>query len=371
MKFTIDRSVLLPVLELVVPVATRNTTMPILEQVMLSVTGRGLLVSANNLETAITIDVPCESFVSSGLTCAPGKRLLDVVKASPAGLLSFSLSDSGRLKVDAGSASFSVSCLDTADWPELPAAPQTKALPYYESGPIADALERVAFAASTDDSRFNLNAVHIEPVEDSIRLTSTDGHRLARATLPRSFHFPERQSALLPRTVVGHLVKLLRSSSENVFLTMDAKNLFVVCDGLSASFRLVDGEFPDADRVIPQTLSVAIEVSRKPLLDAIGRANLFTDERSSGIFVAVEDGKISVASQNSDTGESQDSVPVDYHDEPVTWIVNGSYFAEALKHVGTESVRLELVDHLMDGTPFLVKPVEEDGYFSLVMPMRK
>lgn len=388
MHFTIDRSALLAALSQTVPVAMSTSQLPILSHVRLETIANGLLIEANNLETAVRVETVCEVDVGQAFStiCAPAKRLHEVVKSCPAGQIVFTLGDAMRLKISAGNASFSVACLDSADWPQM-SVPTGTQEGTHDAGVLARALEDVAFAASDDASRFNLMAIHIEPTDTGIRLTATDGHRLARCEIRGVVAFPEgRRLALLPNSASFHLVKLLRNVAGQIQLTLDEKNLFVAMPSTSASFRLVDGDYPNVAKVIPEETTITIPVHRSALMDAIGRANLFTNERSVGVDVVIDANQLRVSSQNVDTGEGSDSVEVAYDAEPVSFLVNGNYFAEALRHIGTETVNLLFVGAEMEGTPFLLKPenmsvckegdtpVDMSGgvaYFNLVMPMKR
>jgi len=366
MKFTIEKQPLFDALTKAARIAERRSTLPILSYVLLSVEGEILTVTATDLESGIRLSVPCES-ERCGQVCAPGKTILQAVSNLSDGPVSLSLDDNLRLSIQAGDASMSLACLSVDEYPAWTEDDEDTAWVTTSAGGLASALERVAFAASSDESRYGMNCVHFEREDMCTVIVATDGHRLAFDAI--ALDFGENFKADVPKKSIVELKKLLDEHTGDVKLGVNSKNLILKTEAITATARLASTDYPDFRKVIPTEPGYSFVVKRDSCVTTIKRVAFLLSERNKGMNFSITGQELTLSATHPDLGTARDRVAVEYDGEPIEAIINGAYLLEALNAFTAEKVRFSQV---RERGPFILKVEGDEGrYFNLVMPMRR
>jgi DNA polymerase-3 subunit beta len=232
-------------------------------------------------------------------------------------------------------------------------------------------IERTMYAASVDETRYNLNGVYLEVLEESgqLRMVATDGHRLAsvdRVVGPDTTALAS--GVIVPRKGLAELKRLAdEDDTEEIELAFEGNNGLARRGNVTLVMRLIEGEFPNYDQVIPKQLDRQLVLSAELLLHALRRVSLLSSERSRAVTLALTDGQLVISSSNPDLGEAREELDVDYSGEPLTVGFNAKYLIDALSVSGAKEVRFGLHDEL---SPAQLVPTDDEGTLAVVMPMR-
>ena len=356
-------------------IVEKKSTMPILSHVLLEATKNGQLhVSATDLDISVSSEHACEA-LKEGKVCVPAKQLYEIVKSLPEKDAVLKRASNNYLELRSGAAEFRIVGLPAEDFPALPRFEKIQLVPV-QPRQLLDLIELTAFAASSDETRYNLNGVFFEPVAGTLRAVATDGHRLSLAEreLPGDFHV--KKGVILPRKGLAEMKKLLLDAAEG-----DTKLGFIDSSavlrrpGVNLVMRLIDGAFPDYRQVIPKSGEKRFTVGRERLLDTLRRISLLSSDKAHAVKLELEPGLLRVLSQNPDLGEGREEVPVEYQGEPLKIGFNARYLIDVLgamvnlEPVAVQDVAVELADDL---SPGVLRPAGESAtrFTAVVMPMR-
>ena len=368
MKLTTTKQALLSALTRTVPLTEGRTTLPILTHVLMTARDNDTLsLTANNLESHC--EASCAATIeTAGMVCLPGRKLLEIVKTLGDGE---TIIDAGsRALIRSGAASFTLATLSAEDFPVASAVENIEHI-IVDCDAFLDALGSVDYAASSQESRFNMNAIYFEPNGGASRMVTTDGHRLALVHWRAQIGY---KPILVPLAGVGVLVKALHGISGEVQVGCDEKNLVVTTENLTIAVRLIDSEFPDYRKVIPDPANIQANVplNRNELLRAVRRVSVFTSDTNKGLRLAIVENLVELKTTHPDLGEGRDVVDVEYSGEPISLIVNSAYLLDALTTMTADRITAE---YFGDGLPLIFRAVMENETpnedLHLVMPMRK
>jgi DNA polymerase-3 subunit beta len=232
-----------------------------------------------------------------------------------------------------------------------------------------DTIYKTQFAISTDETRYVLNGLFIESHEGNrLRAVATDGHRLALVDRTLEGDFKLRKGVILPRKGLFELRRLLEEAPDaECFLGFGDTSAVFKKSGLSMIMRLVDGQFPDYQEVIPKESDKAVKLPRTKLLETLKRISLLSEEKSHAVRICLEEGTLKITSQNPDLGEGCEELEVDYKGGRVEVGFNARYLIEVLLVMSCDAVSLEVTD---EQSPGVLRPVGDKGYTAVIMPMR-
>jgi DNA polymerase-3 subunit beta len=370
MEFTVSKSDLVRELNLSQGVVEKKTTIPILSNVLVEAEVDRINLTATDLELGIRCSCPAR-VKKQGAGTIPAKRLLDYVRLLPDADLEVKLLENQWASLVCGRSRTRIAGMSRESFPELPETPEMLAEIPVKT--LALMIARTIFSISAEESRFTLNGALLILKNNGITMVATDGHRLA--LVEHTTEFPDLTSpyrALLPRKAMGEILKLAQESGEDskIQFSGDENHLFFrISDRLLLSRKLT-GNFPDFERVLPKDHPSSIQVNRDELRGAIERVAQFSDERSRAIRFRVLPGELKIHSSLSETGESEESIPVQYEGESVEIGFNAQYLLEFLRAVSEGDVAFHFRDAQSAGE--LRPGAEEDGYNYryVVMPMR-
>jgi DNA polymerase-3 subunit beta len=348
-------------------IVERKTTMPILANVLVNATKAGIQVTAFDLDIGIVSEHPGEVLKAGGVTVS-AKYLFDIVQTAPEQQVTLKKLPNNYLDITSGTAHFKIVGTAPEDYPKLPkeeSAPLVK----LDGAMLLEMIRKTSFAISSDETRYILNGVFFEPREDGkIRMVATDGHRLAFVERELAGDFKLKSGVIIPRKGLFELKRLLDEAPEaECHLGFAENSAIFKKSGLTMVMRLIDGQFPEYQRVIPQEVERTLALSRGKFLDALRRISLLSVDKSNAVRVALSENVVRITSSNPDLGEAKDELEVSYKGNEVTIGFNARYLIDVLSVLDGEQVAFELGD---EHSPGVLHLPGDRSYMAVVMPMR-
>jgi len=368
MKFTVSREAILKPLQLVAGVVERRQTLPVLANVLLVLDGEILSLTGTDLEVEIVGRVPVDKAESEGEITVPAKKFLDICRSLPDGsMISFFLEDQ-KVTVKSGRSRFTLSTLPSAEFPSV--EPGVNDLTF--SCPQKDVkrlIDRTSFAMAQQDVRYYLNGMLWEVNPDTLRVVATDGHRLAMCTRTVSdLKIKDGpKQAILPRKGVIELSRLLNDEEKSVELIFGPNHIRAITEEYSFTSKLVDGKFPDYERVLPKGGDKQVFGDRSDLKQAFARTAILSNEKYRGVRLQLESNQLTIVANNPEQEEAQDQVAVDYQGDSLEVGFNVSYLQDVANVLDTEMIKMTLSD--ANSSALLEEPENSDSAY-VVMPMR-
>jgi DNA polymerase-3 subunit beta len=349
-------------------IVERKNTIPILANVLLEGSGNEVTLLATDLEVALRSR--CEAAVSKpGSVTLPAKKLYEVVRALPEGDVNIETDKGGNsVKVSGGQFSSKMPTLPREDFPSLPeAGGGVKAT--IDGKSLAQMVSKTQFAITGEDTRFYLNGAQFVLRPEDMTFVATDGHRLALMNVKHNGAKGDDIKAILPRKTLAELGRLLAEGNNNVNYERGENHLFFEIGPRLLISRMIDGQFPAYERVVPKGNDKHVEFERDRLTQAVRRVSILSNERSRAVKMMLDKGKVEVTSSSPEFGEAREPIPVDYSGPALTICFNAQYVLDFLGVVETDVVALELKDEVSQA---VMKPVGADGYdyTYVIMPMR-
>jgi DNA polymerase-3 subunit beta len=369
MEFVVRRNDLLRELQLFQGIVERKNTIPVLANVLIETNRSELHLLATDLEVGLRSKCPA-TISKAGSVTVPAKKLFEIVRSLPETEIRVQ-EDKGGVRISADRFDSRIQTLPREDFPTLPNASGPGGFLLSSSG-LKEMVAKTQFAITGEDTRYFLNGALFVIKPDSMTLVATDGHRLALVTVPRNGKppaSPEEDRPILPKKTLNELAKLLPEGEEDVRFHRGENHLFFDVGGRTLISRMIDGQFPAYERVIPKSNDKHIEIERDRLTNAVKRVALLSNERSRAVKFQIEKGKIDVTSSSPDLGEAHETLPVEYAGGSMQICFNAQYVIDFLSAVTTDVVSLDLKDEVSQA---IVKPVGAEGYdyTYVIMPMR-
>ncbi|EME67657.1 DNA polymerase III subunit beta [Paramagnetospirillum caucaseum] len=371
MKLTIERAALLKSLAHVQSVVERRTTIPILSNVKLEGRSGQLSLNATDMDLDIIEAVPAD-VVRPGATTAPAHTFYEIVRKLPDGSQVEIEHDaeSGQLTLRSGRSKFSLACLPVEDFPVLSGGdlPFSFALSAAE---LKTLIDRTRFAISTEETRYYLNGIYLHAAAsdgvDVLRAVATDGHRLARVEITLPDGAAGMPGIIVPRKTVAEIRKLIDETDGEITVSLSETKLkFAFGDAVLTS-KLIDGTFPDYERVIPADNDKVLVVDCKSFAQAVDRVSAISTEKSRAIKLALEKGTATLSASSAENGSAVEEIEADYASTPLEIGFNSRYLMDILAQVEGESARFAMADA---ASPTVVREVTDGGAIYVLMPMR-
>lgn len=365
MKFSTPKEAILKPLQAVMGVVERRQTMPILANVLLAVKGTDVFVTATDLEVELVARGQLAKADSAGEVTVPGRKLLDICRALPdEAVIQFQL-DGDRLVVKSGRTRFVLSTLPASEFPVVDDVAPVHSLELTQVA-LARLLGKTHFAMAQQDVRYYLNGLLLETNKKVVRAVATDGHRLALCELPLGNQKAGPHQVIIPRKGVQELQRLLGGDGD-VVLAIGNNHVRATIGDIRFTSKLIDGRFPDYERVIPKPEGNVLKASRELLRSALQRAAILSNEKYRGVRLELGDRILQVQANNPDQEEARDELEVDYTGEAMEIGFNVTYLLDALAAVDTDDVEMGFVD---PNSSCLISGIGGEGGRYVVMPMR-
>ena len=371
MELVVRKTDLLRELQLFQGIVERKNTIPILANVLLEAKGDEVKLLATDLEVALRSRCSA-SVTKSGSLTLPAKKLYEIVKALPETDVRIE-EDKNGVKVAADRFDSRMQTLPREDFPTLPESSGHFSAKLSRDV-VKQMIAKTQFAITGEDTRYFLNGALFILRPDAMTLVSTDGHRLALITVPRDkaegkAADKDEERVILPRKTLLELGRLLGEGDGDIQYEHGENHLFFDIGGRLLISRMIDGQFPAFERVIPKSNDKRVEFDRDRLTSAVRRVALLSNERSRAVKFQIDKGKVEIASSSPEFGEAKEVLIVDYNATPVTICFNAQYVIDFLGVVETDSVALEFKDEMSQA---VMSPIGAEGYSYtyVIMPMR-
>ena len=370
MKFKVQREQFLEALQYTQSVVEKRNTMPILSNVLIEVKKNDLYLSATDLEIGIQVKCTVETKEEGSITLG-AKYLFDVVKELTEPEILFTKKENNWVSLECGNAFFNIVGLSADDFPTLPSR-KGKTLHTVASEKFKDMIEKTIFSVSTDETRYQLNGVCFEKVDDAqIRMIATDGYRLSLVDKELTLEGALLdKNIIIPKKGLIELRKVLENDTQTpgtFELGFDGNNVIVHKNNVTLFIRLIEGEYPNYKQIIPQKTKRRIELNRVHLTQALKRISLLAEDRSKGVKFSFTPKQLIISSNNPRFGEARETLDISYDGAAFDIGFNARYFLDVLNVLDEETVALELTD---DASPGILKPAEDKNYKCVVMPMK-
>ena len=356
----------LSVLQSVAGIVERRHTLAILANVLIRKTGAALQLTTSDLEIQIRTTAELEGDGGDFSTTVGARKLIDILRTMPPEQIVSIESSASKLILKGGKSKFTLQTLAAEDFPLVQEAANFGPMFSVPQKTLKSLLGQVSFAMAVHDIRYYLNGILFVAEGTQLSLVATDGHRLAFASATLDVEVP-RQEVILPRKTVIELQRLLSDADGAIdmqFANNQAKFSF---DGMEFVTKLVEGKFPDYNRVIPKNHRNIITLGRAALLATLQRAAILTSDKFKGVRLSVEPGSLRVASNNAEQEEAVDELDIDYGGPSIEIGFNVTYLLDALGNMSQDMVRLEL----SDGSSSALFTIPDNAAFKyVVMPMR-
>src|SRR5574340_447399 len=360
-----ERNALLASLTAVVGVVERRHTLPILSNLLLEKHGDKLTLLATDLELQVSTQLSVEAGDDFAITIA-ARKLFDIVRALPDSAKVKLDSKDSQVVVSAGKSRFTLQTLPAADFPRVETGAGLGEAIRLPQKTLKRLLQLVQFAMASQDIRYYLNGMLLVLDGKQLRVVATDGHRLSYAETQMEKEIEPRE-VIIPRKTVLELSKLLGETEDPVELRIGANQVTITLPGTELVTKVVDGKFPDYQRVIPVNQPRHLKANRQSVMQALQRAAILSNEKFRGVRLVMSENTLGIVCNNNEQEEAADEIEVDYNGDPLDVGFNVTYLLDGLNAVNTEVITLSLGDA---NSSMLLTSEGEPGFKYVVMPMR-
>lgn len=371
MHFTIEKEVFLKGLARIQGIVEKRNTIPILSNVLIEGKDNEICLTATDLEVGMRSSYPA-SVSTPGKVTVSAKKIHEIIKELPEKEISFITKENCWIEIRCGKALFNIVGLSPEEFPYFP-QPDKEQFFSINSSLLKEMIDKTAFSISTDETKYNLNGIYFRSVEEDgkkmLRLVATDGHRLSLIQKEMDTSNIEEllKGVIFPRKGIIELRKIAEEGENDLQIGFMDNSAIVKKDRTVVVMRLVDGEFPEYNRVIPKNNELVAFINRDAFLHALRRMAILSSEKSKGVKIMLREGSLEISSSNPEFGDAKEDLEIEYSGPDMSIGFNARYLIDILHAQDTEKVRLLVKDNL---SPGLVKPSEGDNYLAVVMPMR-
>jgi DNA polymerase-3 subunit beta len=366
MKATIERATLLKSLGHVQSVVERRNTIPILSNVLIEARDDGSLrLMATDLDLQVDESVPA-NVTQAGATTLSAHTLFDIIRKLPEGSqVELSAAD-GKMQVNAGRSRFSLSTLPRDDFPVIAEGelPTRFELP---AATLRQIIEKTRFAISTEETRYYLMGIFLHLVDDQLRAAATDGHRLARVTVAKPDGADGMPDVIVPRKAVAELYRLLEEVEGTVEVSLSATKVRFGLGSAVLTSKLIDGTFPDYNRVIPTANDKLLKLDPKSFSAGVDRVSTIASEKTRAVKMSVDRDKITLSVTSPENGVATEEIPADYGSDGLEIGFNARYLLDILGEIDGDTVEVHLADA---AAPTLLRESDKSNALYVLMPMR-
>jgi DNA polymerase-3 subunit beta len=365
MKFNINRDVLLPVLQTVSGVVDRRQTLPILSNLLLNLEAGKLSITATDMEVEliVAIDLPLEQ---AGELTLPARKLLDICRALPqAAELQFEVKND-KVLIKSGKSRFTLASLPAQEYPVIDITENITSFTIKQKQ-LERLLENTQFAMAQQDVRYYLNGLLLEISQNKLRAVATDGHRLALDEAEIQMPINEPLQIIVPRKGITELTRLLDDDDSEIEIQISTNHIRVKKETTCFTSKLIDGRFPDYQRVIPELSETPVFADREELRNSLTRASILSNEKYRGVRIIFNTNSLRALAHNPEQEEAEEELEVDYKGSEIEIGFNVSYLLDTLSIIKSKKVRLSVLD---PNSSCLILPEDESNCQYVVMPMR-
>ena len=370
MKLTIERAALLKSLGHVQSVVERRNTIPILSNVKMEASDGRLALNATDMDVDIIEAVEAE-VATGGATTAPAHTLYDIVRKLPDGAqVEIEADGEGQLHLRAGRSRFQLSCLPTEEFPVMAGGDMGHEFDL-AAGELRALIDRTRFAISTEETRYYLNGIFLHAAQrdgvDVLRAVATDGHRLASVESPLPEGAAGMPGVIIPRKTVAELRKLVEETSADIRISLSETKVRFAFDDVQMTSKLIDGTFPDYERVIPAGNDKEWEIDCRIFGDAVDRVSAISSEKSRAIKLAIGSGNLVLSAHSPENGSATEELEIGYAGDTIEIGFNSRYLLDITQQIEGDTARFVMADA---ASPTIIREVDDSSALYVLMPMR-
>lgn len=365
MKVTILREELLPALQIVNGVVERRQTLPILSNLLVNAGPKGLQLTGTDMEVELSVHIDKPQQDGGDITL-PARKLLDICRTLPEGATLNFQGDGDRMTLKSGKSRFTLSTLPAQEFPLIEMADRVAEFKLPQSS-LKNLLDRTAFAMAQQDVRYYLNGLLLESTSDRVRAVATDGHRLALCECAVKGTQGNPGGIIVPRKGVLELIRLLDDVDDEIEVEISNNHLRVDLGDFRFTSKLIDGKFPDYERVIPEEGDKPLLADRDLVRQGLIRASILSNEKYRGVRLSLKKNSLLALAHNPEQEEAEEEMEVEYGGEEMEVGFNVSYLLDALGIIQTDQVHITITD---PSSSALILPDGEGSCKYVVMPMR-
>ncbi len=366
MKLTISQQSLYGPLQLISGAVERRQTLPVLSNVLLQVKDNALFITGTDLEVEMVAKIALVGEVFEGEVTVPAKKLVEVVKSLDAeDMITMQLQDS-KVKVSSGSSKFTLSTLPANEFPNLEDSIGLAEI-HANVAELKNVIAATQFAMAQQDVRYYLNGMLFDINQQQLVAVATDGHRLALSKIAITSELSDRQQAIIPRKGVIELNRFLSSVDEAVKLQISNNHIKASSDHFSFTSKLVDGKYPDYEKVLPKGSDKMLSCSRIEMKEALQKAAILCNEKFRGVRFNLSQGNVQINSNNPEQEEAEIHLAVDYSGPELEMGFNVNYMLDVLNTIAAEQIKLSFSDA---NSSLLVEAMDDTSSVYVIMPMR-
>ena len=363
MEVVLDRDAFLKGLQMVQNIVEPRQTLPILANVLLETDGETIRLTATDLEVGARVTVPARVATKGSVTIS-ARKLAEIVKELPAATLTLKVGENASVSLRCGGVSYKLVGLAPDDFPPVvPASPA--AWLTLDAKVLREMLSHTSFAVSHDETRYALNGVLFVIQAKEMRVVATDGHRLAMTSRALG-QSATAATGIVPRKAISEILRAL-GAGEEVQLAITENQFVLQMPNFVMTARLIEGQFPNYEAVIPKGHPGKLLLSRPALTSALRRVAVMAEERNKPVKLTLSPSSLKLTASSAELGEAEEALTVDYAGEEIAIAFNSRYILDALSPMEDDAVVFEFKDAL---SPGVIKSAEDDGYRCVIMPMR-
>ena len=365
MKFSFDRDAMIKEISIAQEIISTKNALSILSNVLFIADNNSLVIKATDIKVNFETRIPVE-VEEGGTTTVFCDKFMSILNSLPSGEIEFNQDDiKVTIKPIAKKVSFQLKSMASDKFPEFASA---EAVPYFDVPALEfkNMILQTIFAVSDDETRFFMNGVYFDKKDENLIMVATDGRSLSYISKPLCQGIQSFTPAIVPPKVLNTIMKRVPSEGTISMAIVD-KVIFFKFGSYQFTSVLIEGQFPNYSKVIPETQKFSFEVEKKDLVDALKRVGLLVEQKSHRVFFALSDGMLTITSQESDIGTAKEEIPCKYAGEDITIAFNYLYIEEPMKVIGTERLKFEFTTQMKAVT---LKSEPEADYFHIIMPMQ-
>ena len=364
MKIICQKSELVRGIQTVQNVISSKTTLPVLSHILMKAENNKLQLCATDLEVGIRSSVEAE-VVQEGAVTMPGRTIGDIVKEAPEEKIEILADEKSKVTISCGKSLFRIMGLPKEEFPKLPESGKGKGFDISKKT-MKELIKKTSFAISREEARYALNGILFEVGKEEITAVSTDGRRLAKVKKAIAGTKTEKQ-VILPSKAVNEVNRIIEDVEGEVRMAIGENEVTFEMDGIMLMARLVKGDFPDYDKVVPKTYSDRITLDREKFLSGIRRVSLLTSEKSNTIKISLSRDRMVLSASTPELGEASEEMDISYEGEEEILAFNPVYLMDFLRNEACKEIYFEIINPV---SPAVLRPVEEENYFYVVMPIK-
>ena len=338
MKFTVEKSNIINEFQSLAAVADKKQTLPILSNILIRCESEGVKMLSTDLEVELETTIQGANIINPGETTIPAKKAADIIRELPEGQVSFELNEeSSKLTVKSSSGRYNLATIPGSDFPDFDVIKSDTIHPV-STEKLLELFHKTSFAMANQDWRHYLNGCLFEKTESSLNMVATDAHRLSiyKSSLDSIGNF----SGIIPRKTVVELMKILPKQNDDIQFYINANNIVFMSKNFTFKSKLIDGNYPNYNQVVPQGDGIKITFNRKNMLDSLSRVSVLTSEKFKGVKLKAENGVLDVSAHNPDQESAEEKLDVTGDNSQFDIAFNVNYLKEVLSTIEDEEISL-------------------------------